>query len=124
VDGQWVCPETANCNDASATDASVDASHDAADAPADTAILFDAASVACGPTLSCANASQYCQEASGGPPPPPDAGNGVSYSCVTYPAACTNDRTCACLRANGACGGALANCNATGAGLTVSCAFP
>src|SRR5579883_3007339 len=32
---------------------------------------------ACGPSLVCDAATQYCEQASGGPPPPPDAGNGV-----------------------------------------------
>jgi hypothetical protein len=121
--GRWVCPSPGPaCIDGGSSD---DGGGDAtSDAPVDVVIAFDAASIACGPTLVCSNDTQFCQESSGGPPPPPDSGPGIGYGCETFPAACANDRSCACLSANNVCSGALVDCRTTGAGITVSCAFP
>lgn len=125
VSGQWICPSPgpACLDGGSIVDASGDANADANDAH-DDVVVFDAASVACGPSLVCTNTTQFCRESSGGPPPPPDAGSGIGYGCEPYPAACATNRTCACLRANGVCGGGLVSCQASGAGITVECAFP
>jgi hypothetical protein len=126
VNGQWVCPEVPNiaCDvDAS----SLDASHDSAsDARADgsDASLGDGGPFACGPMKVC-DRTQYCEEASGGPPPPPDSGPNVGYSCTSFPQACAATPTCACLRANGVCGGgAVIDCKEMDGDVTVSCGFP
>jgi hypothetical protein len=85
VDGGWICP-VHSCP--------IDAGRDTS--------LPDAG-IACGPTLVCDGATEYCRHVEGGPPPPPDASVIGSYSCDPIPAACEPSPTCACIEANGAC---------------------
>jgi hypothetical protein len=50
---------------------------------------------ACGPDLTCATATQYCERFTGGPVPDP------SYTCYDFPDTCDDTPSCACLAAAG-----------------------
>ncbi len=74
-----------------------------------------AVTFACGLTLQCTRASEYCKVAIGGA-----AGSVPSYSCEALPAACATDRTCACVQA--AVGAQL--CSEPSGGVTVTFQYP
>jgi hypothetical protein len=65
---------------------------------------------ACGYT-QCDLATRYCQRQ-------PHTTGPDTFSCLPLPAACTSNRSCACLQAQ-PCGNA---CAVAGAGLTLTCA--
>jgi hypothetical protein len=70
---------------------------------------------ACGPDLTCATATQYCESFTGGPIPDP------TYTCFDYPDLCTDTPTCACLAAAGFTGPCTASAQG---GLTVEESAP
>ena len=70
---------------------------------------------ACGSSLTCDALTQYCEVGEGGP-----CCNPPSYSCKPLPAACAQDRTCACM--NTAVPGA--GCTASNGAVTMTFAYP
>ncbi len=70
---------------------------------------------ACGDSLTCNSANQYCKVATGGPCCSPP-----SYSCEPIPAACAGDYSCQCIQT----AVSAQECDETGGGVTVTFLYP
>jgi hypothetical protein len=79
--------------------------------PASTAP--DAGELACGPTLSCATSTQYCEHILGG------RFRDNTYRCAPVPDACVSDVTCGCIDPRG-----LGGCSDTAGEVTVTILAP